>query len=145
MLNEKVIVKGHWLIEGCDGTRLEWDNVVVQGFFTNVISRLNGGSAALNVTHIATGTGTNAAAKSDTALQTEFFRKALSSKSTTATTFVAKLSLAPSESVTTIRELGVFIDATDTAGSGTLLSRCNVSFTKNASTQYLMTYTLTIQ
>lgn len=144
-MKEVITAKGHWLIEGSDGSRYEWDNVVVQGFFTAVISRLNGGIDALNVTHIATGTGTNTAAKSDTALQAEYFRKALSSKSTTSSTFVAKLSLAPSESVTTIRELGVFINATDTPGSGVLLSRCNVNIVKNASTQYLMTYTLTIQ
>ena len=52
------------------------------------------------------------------------------------------LSTGAAESVTTIREIGVFANATSTPGSGVLVSRCSVNVPKNASTQYLITYTI---
>ena len=83
--------------------------------------------------------------KANTALQTEVFRKAITTKTYNATQFICKLSLGADESVFTIREIGLFADGTDTLGSGTLFSQCNVNIAKNASTQYLITYTITAQ
>ena len=146
---ERKRVSGHYKIERLDGdkwvTVQEKNNVVVQGFFTGLFTHLQGTDTPMEVTHFALGTGTTKAMKSNTALEAEAFRKARTSISSTPTSLVVKLSLAPSEAVMTIREIGLFMEATDTPGSGNLLSRVNVNVEKNASTQYLITYTLTIQ
>ena len=148
-IQEKSTVHGFYTLEGYDeqGNRVffEQENLVVQNFFTSVFTLLTGGAAALNVTHIAVGSGTNAASKSDTALQTETYRKAYSTISATPTKLTVKCSVGPSEMVGTWREIGVFINGTGTAGSGSLLSRANINFAKTSGTQLLITYTLTIQ
>ena len=142
-------VRGHYKIERLDGdkwvTVQEKNNVVVQGFFTGIFTHMQGTATPMEVTHFALGTGTTTAMKSNTALETETFRKARTSISSTPTSLIVKLSLAPIEAVMTIREIGLFMEATDTPESGTLLSRVNINVEKNASTQYLITYTLTIQ
>lgn len=122
-----------------------YHNVITQNFFTGVFQLLNAATGAdIHLTHMATGTGTGAALKTNTALGTEAFRKALSSKSYTATQFTAKLSLGTTESNFTIKEIGIFANATDTAGSGTLISRCLVDIAKNSNITYLITYKLTL-
>jgi len=122
-----------------------YHNVIVQNFFTGVFQLLNAATGAdIHLTHMATGTGTGAALKTNTALGTEAFRKALSSKSYTATQFTAKLSLGTTESNFTIKEIGIFANATETAGSGTLISRCLVDIAKNSNITYLITYKLTL-
>lgn len=148
-IHERKNVVGRYKIERLDVdkwvTVQEKKNVVVQGFFTGLFTHLQGTDTPMEVTHFALGTGTTAAMKANTALETEAFRKAHTSISSTPTSLIVKLSLAPNEAVMTIREIGVFMEATDTPGSGNLLSRVNVNVEKNASTQYLITYTLTIQ
>lgn len=119
--------------------------MITQLLFNGLFNALDGSPDNLEITHIALGTGTNAASKSDTALQTEVFRKAISSKSQSNTQFIVKLSLAPAEAVFNIREVGIFANATLTPGSGTLIARANVNIDKNASTQLLLTYTITAQ
>jgi len=119
--------------------------MVTQLFFNGLFDALDGDTCDFEITHIALGTGTNAASKSDTALQTEVFRKAISSKSRSSSQFTVKLSLAPSEAVFNIREVGIFANATDTPGSGILLARGNVNIDKNASTQLLIPCIITAQ
>ena len=147
---ENVQAIGEYTFEGydSDGNLVDkqvYHNVITQNFFTGVMKLLNAATGDdIHLTHMATGTGTNTAAKADTALQTEYFRKAISSKSYTTTQFIAKLSLGTTESNTTIREVGVFANATDTPGSGKLISRCNVNIAKNVNITYLVTYKLTL-
>ena len=140
---------GVYTIEGidADGKRvfIETHNVLVQGFFTNVFTLLSGGAAALNITHLAVGSGTNAAMKADTALQTETGRKGVSSMSATATKLTVKTSIAVSELVSTWREIGIYANGTATPGSGTLISRASLNYAKTSSIQLLVTYTLTLQ
>ena len=97
-----------------------YHNVITQNFFTGVFQLLNAATGA------------------------EAFRKAISSKSYTSTQFIAKLSLGTTESNFTIKEIGIFANATDTAGSGTLISRCLVDIAKNSNITYLITYKLTL-
>lgn len=135
-----------------DGARApEYDatisNVVTQGWYTAVMKFMNQalsnpGISDLNLTHMAFGTGTTAALRSDISLSVEGFRKALSSKSFKGSKFTCKLALATSEANFTITEVGVFANGSDTAGSGTLISRCNVNIEKNANIKYLVTYTM---
>jgi hypothetical protein len=143
-------LKGRYRFEGFNkaGKKVfdkTYSNVITQSLFTNFFKNLNAESAVLNLTHMATGSGVNTALKADTALQTEVFRKAITTKTYGATQFICKLSLGAPESVFTIREIGLFADATSTPGSGILFSRCNVNIVKNASTQYLITFTITAQ
>lgn len=129
----------YYITNDATGETVIKKNVVVQGFFSAVISYLNGTTtAAIGITKLAAGTGTNAAMKSDTALQTQIAEKAITSSSVSTTQYQCKIVLAPSEFVGRIRELGIF------AGS-TLISRVNVDVTKNASTQYTVKYILTIE
>jgi len=82
-----------------------YHNVIVQNFFTGVFQLLNAATGAdIHLTHMATGTGTGAALKTNTALGTEAFRKALSSKSYTATQFTAKLSLGRRRATSRLRK-----------------------------------------
>ena len=132
-------VSGTYIIEDEHGNRYIKKNVVVQGFFSAVISYLNGTTtAAIGVTKFGFGTGTTAAAKSDTALETSVYEKAITSKSTGSTFYKCKVVLGPTEANFRIREIGVF------AGS-TLISRVNVDKTKTSSNQYTVTYILTIE
>ena len=135
----KGVYRFEWLDEsGRIVKAKEYHNVVTQNFFTGVFAALNGTTHDLAATHIATGTGTSAALRANTALETEVFRKAISNTVVTATKFTAKLLLSAAESNVTIREVGVF------AGSS-MLSRCNVNIEKTASLQLLITYTLTME
>jgi hypothetical protein len=137
--------KGQYVFEWEDGRKEVFDNVIVQNFFDGLFDALNGSACNLQITHMATGDGTSSALKADTALENEIFRKAISSKSFTSTKAIFKLSLAASESAFNIKEIGVFAEATDTPESGILISRCNVNIDKNASTQLLITYTITAE
>ena len=88
----------------------------------------------LQIKYLAFGTGTTPAAASDTALETEVFRKQVTQQSYPSTGTVRTIvALTDTEANFTIREIGVFAgpDASSTAGSGTLLSRVNVSIEKN--------------
>ena len=146
---------GEYRVEGFDlsGNKVSdqtFKNVLTQGFFTGIFQFLNQAVSApdvasLNLSHMATGTGTTPASKSDTAMQTEVFRKAISSKTYTTKKFICKLSLDTSESNFTITELGTFANGTDTSGSGTLISHAIVNIEKNANLKYLITYTITLQ
>ena len=156
-LNENVIARGKYIFEAYDaktGNRVpaldrEYHNVITQGFFTTVFKFMNQAVSsptvdALNLTHFSTGTGTATPMKADTALGTEFFRKGISVKSFGLTSFSCKTVLGPTESNTTITEVGIFAKGTATPGSGTLISHCAVNITKTANIQYIVTYTMTL-
>lgn len=113
-------------------------NVITTGLFTAILNNLNNTATGFAITKLAAGTGTNTAAFTDTALQTQIAEKAITSSSITTTQYKCKIILAPSEFVGNIKEMGMF------AGS-TLISRVNVDFPKNSSTQYTVNFTLTLQ
>ena len=106
---ERKRVSGHYKIERLDGdkwvTVQEKKNVVVQGFFTGLFTHLQGTDTPMEVTHFALGTGTTTAMKANTALETETFRKARTSISSTPTSLIVKLSLAPSEAAVSYTHL----------------------------------------
>lgn len=153
-MNEKMTASGEYRFEGFDlqGKKVldkTFHNVLTQLYFTGIMKLLNQAidspaAASLNLTHMATGTGTTAAMKSDTKLVTEGFRKDISSKTRQDTKFICKLNLAAGESNYTITEVGTFANGTGTADSGTLISRAVVNIEKNANISYLITYTITM-
>src|SRR5574344_842094 len=153
-LNEKLTLHGHYTVEGYDADgklveRHEVDNLLTTAFYTKILNFLNQASASpavadLNITHMATGTGTASPSQADTAMGTELFRKAPASKIAGTNMFTCKLILLPAESNGTITELGVFCNGTDTAGSGTLISHASCNIVKTATTKYLLTWKLTL-
>ena len=140
-MEHKLKAKGVYNIEHWQDGKLikseRINNVVVQNFFTAVYNCLAGTSTSIPITHLATGDGTATAARTDTALGNELFRKAISTVTGGTTNFTAKTSLTPDESNFTIREVGLF---SNTA----LISRVNVNIAKNENVQLLITYTLEI-
>jgi hypothetical protein len=89
---------------------------------------------ALNVTHIAVGTGTTTATATDVKLETEIYRKAVTTKGFNTQRFKATLLLESAEANPTggiIKEIACFAKATDTTDSGLMLSRANVNVLKN--------------
>lgn len=157
-INEGIKAVGIYKFEAYNAKTLEripkldrtYRNILVQGFFTTVFEFLNQAISApnvadLNLSHFATGTGTTTPMKSDTALETEYFRKAISVKSFGSTSFVCKTILGPTESNITIREIGIFANGSMTPGSGTLISHCSTNFEKISNIQYIVTYTLTLE
>src|SRR5574344_640046 len=158
-LNEKLTLHGHYTVEGYDGDgnlveRHEVDNLITTALYAKILNFLNQAFlnqasaspavADLNITHMATGTGTASPSQADTAMGTELFRKAPASKIAGTNMFTCKLILLPAESNGTITELGVFSNGTDTAGSGTLISHASCNIVKTATTKYLLTWKLTL-
>ena len=154
-MKDIISASGEYRVEGFDraGNKVSdqvFHNVLTQGFFTAIFQLLNQAISApavdsLNLTHTATGNGTTPCLKADTAMESEQFRKQISSKSYSATKFTCKTSLDTTESNFTITELGTFAKATDSPGTGTLISHAIVNIEKNANIKYLITYTITIQ
>ena len=148
-LNEKLTLHGHYTVEGYDADgnlveRHEVDNLLTASLYRMVFDFLNNGSSAqtVNITHLATGTGTVSPSQSDTTMGTELFRKAPASKIAGTDTVTCKMILLPSESNGTITELGVFCNGTDTSGSGTLISHASCNIVKNSNLKYLITWKL---
>lgn len=149
---ESIKCKGSYIVEAysLDGkliSRKVYENVVVQNFFTTLFNFLNVNNqdqAALYLNYFAVGTDTTQAAKTDTLLGAETFRKSITQKTFNNTRFTCQCELAPSEAVGVIREFGVFANATATADSGTMISHVNVNISKNSSTKYIITYILEV-
>jgi hypothetical protein len=144
---EKINVSGHYLFEGFDkdGKKIlekEFSNIITNGFFEGVINFLdnanNQDANFLSVTHIALGTGTQMAARGDTNLENETFRKQITAKGRTVNQYIYKLMLAGEEANFNLREVGTFANEL-------LISRANISIDKTSSVQYLITFTITMQ
>ena len=141
---EKTTTKGRYTIESYNIKTKEckvlvFENAITQQYFSAIHAFLNQSISApdidsMNLTHIAIGTGTATASRSDTSLSSEYFRKQLTAKSFSATKFTAKVSIDVTEGNVPgeyIKEVGIFAQATDTPGSGILFSRANVNIQKN--------------
>ena len=98
----------------------------------------------IRITHSAVGSGTNAAANGDTQLQNETFRKAIASASSSNEVAYFTAFYTAAEAVGTINEIGVFMNGTGTANSGTLFSRATLSVTKSAVETLTIDYTITL-
>ena len=141
---EHISLKGRYTIESYnvktqERSTIVFENAITQGYFTaihNFLSQDISGAAAdsMSLNYIAVGTGTNTAGRSDTDLQTEYFRKAITAKSFSASKYSARLSIDVTEGNPVgeyIKEVGILANATGTAGTGILFSRANVNIQKN--------------
>lgn len=126
--------------------QIEKHNVLVQGFHDAIhkfFDQAVSGQLAdvLNLTHIAVGDELGSANRGDTALNGEFFRKPLTFKDYSDNMFTASLSLSAIEGNAPgkyIRNVGVFANATDTAGSGLLISKSLATIRKDSNTELLI-------
>ena len=103
------------------------------------------GVSDIDVSYFAFGTGTTGVTEADTLLETEYFRKAFTSKSWSGKQFVAICQLSTSEANTSITEVGVFSGGSATPNTGTLLSHALKSIVKNSNITYNIIYRLTLE
>mgnify|MGYP003301546386 FL=1 len=118
----------------------EVKNLVVDDGLEYIASRMKDTSATA-MSHMAIGTGSTAAAASDTALGTEAARQALTSTTVTANAVAYVASFAAGTGTGAITEAGIL----NAASSGTLLCRTVFSVVnKGASDSMTITWTVTI-
>lgn len=141
----KIELRGRYLIEALDATTGEllkaWrlENLLTTANQTvrdtMLAGTYTGGNDSLQIAYFAFGTGTTAPAVTDTALETEVYRKQVTQVTVQSTGSVKSLvSLGSNECNTTITEIGIFCgpSATSTANTGTLISRIAVNIVKNS-------------
>lgn len=124
----------------------EFHNLIMQAVYDKLFGFMNADNVpidcnSLNITHLSLGTGTTAVTSADTKLAAELFRKGYTTKTQGLASFQTKVVIAPSEAVGNIKEIGLFANATDTADSGTLLSRLLIDRQKTAVLQWTIIYT----
>lgn len=122
-------------------------NLVVDAGLTLLANRLSDASpdSGCLINYIAVGTGTNAPDASDTQLQTENARKAVASRTNSAA--VAAISTvfnAGEVPTSTLKEVGIFIDASATANSGTLFARQNIDVAVTALDSVFIDWRITL-
>ena len=117
----------------------ETENLVVTAGKNWVADRMNNANTVM--THMAVGTGTNAAAAGDTTLQTENDRNALTSTTVTNNAVAYVATWAAGDATAAITEAGIF----DAASGGDMLARTVFSVVnKGASDSMTITWTITV-
>jgi hypothetical protein len=122
------------------------ENLIMTGGKAYVMARImaDQSPAGCKITHTALGTGTNAPAAGDTQLQTEVFRKVTASAMNASNVGYLSAYYTATEVTGTFREVGLFINGTGTANSGTLFSRVAVNITKSSSETLTIDYQITL-
>jgi hypothetical protein len=122
-------MKGHLRIINLSSGKVEFekDNLIVDKAVELMIDRLKDNTKSF-LDYVAIGTGTTAPATSDTALETEVFRKQATGKDATTTQLKVRVQVTDSEAVFTWKEIGVFNDAS----AGEMFNRIAVDYTKSA-------------
>ena len=100
--------------------------------------------AEIQINFTSLGTGTTAPANGDTTLETETFRKAVASLTSSSNVVFITAFYTAAETSGTFREAGIHINATITVDSGILFSRVAINVTKSLSETLTIDYTITI-
>jgi hypothetical protein len=148
MTNDGLHVKGHVRAvlrdeHGAVKHVEEIDNLITTAGRNAIVERLDSSPATGQPSHMAIGTGTNAAAAGDTTLQTELDRNALTSNTASANVLTMVGDWAAGDGTGAITEAGVL----NAASNGTLYSRAVFSVINKAAGDTLSiqwTYTLTV-
>lgn len=122
-------------------------NLVVDAGLTLLANRLADASpdSGCLVNYIAVGTGTDAPDASDTQLQTENARKQVASRTNSgAIAAISTVFNAGEVPTSTLKEVGIFIDATGTANSGTLFARQNIDVAVTALDSVFIDWRITL-
>ena len=114
------------------------DNLIVDKALELTIDRLKDNSKSF-LDYIAIGTGITAPASSDTALETEVFRKQVTTKNATLTTLEVEVLIDAGEANFTWREIGVFNDPT----TGEMFNRIALNFVKSPLDSFTVKFTFT--
>ena len=139
MVNDNLQLTGALVISVNDEVVQRTNNLVVTAGKNWVADRMNNANTVM--THMALGTGTNAAAVGDTTLQTEIDRNALTSTTVSTNTIAYGCTWAAGDGTGAITEAGLF----DAASGGDMLARTVFSVVnKGASDSITITWTITI-
>ncbi len=140
MINDGLKMKGRLTISINDEVVQEIDNLVVTTGKEYVASRIKD-TTATAMSHMAIGTGTTAAAASDTALVSESARTALTSTTVSSNTVVYVDTFGAGTGTGAITEAGVF----NASSGGTMLCRTVFSVVnKGADDSMTITWTITV-
>jgi hypothetical protein len=136
----------HIVLRDSDGNLKQEErchNLITTAGRNAIVERLDSSAATEVPTHMAIGTGTNAAAAGDTTLQTELDRNALTSNTSSGNVLTMVGNWAAGDGTGAITEAGVL----NAAANGTLYSRAVFSVINKAAgdtLQITWTYTLTV-
>ena len=127
-IKENIGVSGTWLFTWRDEvghvleTREE-HNLITQSGLEALAALFTGELPQSNAMYLALGTGETEAASGDKKLETEGFRKALTSKTRDLNEVRLRFFLTTSEAIGEWAEMGVFLAGTEIADSGQMLNR----------------------
>ena len=139
MIHDDLKLTGALTIALNDEIVQETENLVVTAGKYWVADRMNNANTVMP--HMAVGTGTNAAAAGDTALQTENDRNALTSTTVTNNAIAYVATWAAGDATAALTEAGIF----DAASGGDLLARTVFSVVnKGAADSMTITWTITV-
>mgnify|MGYP003980376183 CR=1 FL=1 len=139
MIHDDLKLTGALTIAVNDEIVQETENLVVTAGKNWVADRMNNANTVM--THMAVGTGTNAAAAGDTTLVTETDRNALTSTTVTANAVAYVATWAAGDATAALTEAGIF----DAASSGDMLARTVFSVVnKGAADSMTITWTITV-
>lgn len=139
MINEDLTLKGKLKIALNDEVVKEVDNLVVTAGKNYVADRMKNNSTVMG--YMAVGTGTTAAAASDTTLASESDRNALTSTTVTNNEVAYVGTWAAGDASVAITEAGLF----SASSGGTMLARTVFSaVNKGASDSLTITWTITV-
>ncbi len=139
MIHDDLKLTGALTIALNDEIVQETENLVVTAGKNWVADRMNNANTVM--THMAVGTGTNAAAAGDTTLQTENDRNALTSTTVTDNAVAYVATWAAGDATAALTEAGIF----DASSSGDMLARTVFSVVnKGAADSMTITWTITV-
>ena len=139
MIHDDLKLTGALTIALNDVIVQETENLVVTAGKNWVADRMNNANTVM--THMAVGTGTNAAAAGDTTLQTENDRNALTSTTVTDNAVAYVATWAAGDATAALTEAGIL----DAASGGDLLARTVFSVVnKGAADSMTITWTITV-
>ena len=131
------------IVRGPDGNikdEKKVENLIVDTGLDYIASRMNGTSESV-MSHMAVGTGSTAAAASDTTLGTELDRNALTSTTVTSNAIAYVCSWSAGDGTGSLTEAGLF----NASSAGTMLCRTVFgTVTKAADDSMTITWTITV-
>jgi len=149
---ETICLKGHYKFTIRDAIT----NEILRVYnYSNIIPTVGRAMLANNLTdatptddprinYVALGTGTNAPANADTALQTETYRNTVASQTNSNNIAYCTGFFSATETSGTFRECGLFANGTGAADSGVLFSRVAINVTKGVTETLTIDWTITI-
>lgn len=123
------------------------ENIVPTVGLTAVIDHLTNSSpspSTLKINYGALGTGTTTPALGDTTLETEVYRNTVASATKSNAIGYISLFFSATETNGTYREVGLFINGTGSADTGTLFSHAAINITKSSVQTLTIDFTITL-